>query len=436
MKISRFLALGILVLFLVASCGKVPTASPLEERPATTGESPSLTSVVQQPTGKPTVEPSPSLITSDHPPTPWIVEPTPFVPEELLPTNLPTIAYAVQREGQPAQLWALYYEGGLLQEKLVLDLAPDKIEKKTGLRTTLGFLRVGGLIFSPDGQYVAMNQEAYEGVGATSITRISDGEVHLPPGPIEGDVSGTLLAWIPGSERFVWAGADGANWGVLDIDGTDFVQFSTYDVLDAVVTPDGKRIIFSKIPVDGTWLGAIGVDGSDLAPFSLKEPLPGGYIRNLALSSDGQLCAFTKERAVSYHGGGQIWIMSADGSDQHSIGSANTYDFDLAWSPDNSTIAFVRMDDVALQTIPIDLSGQATSLRLIDVKSGKEQLLVPSEGNTANWSPKWLPDGSGLVFLSTRSGKTNLWFVRADGTGLQLLTHQGGLAGEVAVPAR
>jgi Tol biopolymer transport system component len=207
-----------------------------------------------------------------------------------------------------------------------------------------------------------------------------------------------------------------------------------HDVLDAVVSPDGKRVIFSATPSEDIWLGAIDVDGSNLTIYPVPAPLPGRRARNLSLSPNGQACAFTWNRQVSYRGEGQVWVMDADGSNQRPLGPADTYDYDLAWSPDGRTLAFARWDSPDPDMRSTERAAWISSLWLIDVASGQERLLLSSEGQYAHWSPRWLPDGAGLVLLSTRGGAADLWFVRPDGTGLQQLTRQGGLAGEIAVP--
>lgn len=385
----------------------------------------------------PTQEPSPSTptVTPEQPqtPTPLVVQPTPYMPEGVLPDRFPVLIYAVQRPQEPVQIWMLHYEEGLLREELLLNLDPLVLESEINGSPYVGYLWPRGLVPSSDGRYVAVNLEAYTGVGSHLIVELDGQEVHMPPAPVEGDVQGFLLAWVPNSDRFVWAGSDGANWGTLAIDGSGYVRFPVHDVLDVALTPTGEEVIFSKMPMDGIWAGTIDVDGSDPTPFLLAEPLPGGYVRNLSLSPDGWACAFTREHNVSYHGAGQIWIMDADGSNQGSLGPSDTYDFDLTWSPDGSTIAFVRWDDPETQILPRDLSEQISSLWLIEVANGQEHLLLSSEGEYAHWSPKWLSDGSGLIFLSNRGGEVNIWFVRADGTGLQQMTHQGGLCSEIVV---
>ena len=50
---------------------------------------------------------------------------------------------------------------------------------------------------------------------------------------------------------------------------------------------------------------------------------------------------------IAYAAGdpGDILVMNADGSDQHTIVGGPTDDFGSAWSPDGDQIAFIRFDD-------------------------------------------------------------------------------------------
>jgi TolB protein len=39
-----------------------------------------------------------------------------------------------------------------------------------------------------------------------------------------------------------------------------------------------------------------------------------------------------------------------------------------------------------------------------------------------DWNPAWSPDGTEIVFRSDRTGETQLWKMKADGSGLVQLT--------------
>lgn len=359
-------------------------------------------------------------------PTPLVVQPTPYAPTEPLPTNFPRLVYAIKRGQDPIQLWALQYDEGLLHEELFA-YSPSEIREgqvHPVLGPGQGF--VNRLAASPDGQYIAISRQEPES-GEHTLFIDSEGHIYQSS-------AGRFFTWIPGGEWVIMGDAFGVNWGAVNIDGSESLRFPNNDIVEAVATPDGKWIVFSEIPIQKHWMGTINVDNGTLIYFD--ESLGIGYgsaIRNLSPSPEGQICAFTWDRNLVYLGTGRIWTIGIDGSNPRPLGPEDTYDFDLAWSPDGRSIAFVRQEN------PDDLSGYTnlvSSLWLIDVKSGQERQVLASEGEYAQWALQWLPDGSGLVFLSNRDGESNAWFIRTDGTGLQQLTRQGGVNGEVALLLR
>jgi TolB protein len=57
-------------------------------------------------------------------------------------------------------------------------------------------------------------------------------------------------------------------------------------------------------------------------------------------SADGTQIAYTVDASPTV-AGGDIWIMNADGSDQHAITSGPEREFGPVWSPDGTQIAFL-----------------------------------------------------------------------------------------------
>lgn len=338
------------------------------------------------------------------------------------------------------QLWTLRYERGILREGLLLDLSPSAIEGKIEppdphIARWVSYLWVSDLSVSPDGRYITLPLRGWEGSGGTTLAIQTDGSkvYWLMPAGIRVD----YLLWIPGSERFIVGGQD-IMWGTMTLKG-DYVPFPatvTPDMAAAVVSPDGKRVIFAMLPIGEMRLGAMDIDRSNLTPFAVSRPPTGIYVRDLALSPDGRTCILVWMLKDPIPQPGQMWVMNADGSNQRPLTEpTEMYDFDLAWSPNGKSLAFDRWENYPTWNrgyYPTTWRDMVTSLRLIDLE-GKERLLLPSEGRYAHWDPEWLPDGSGLVFVSNRGGENNLWFIRADGTGFQQLTWQGGLSPEVAL---
>lgn len=432
---KRLLALLVLVPLLAAGCGQVPTAVPVGQSPLPTPESyppPTERGPLVTPTPRPTrtPQPTPEPLPTPLPTwTPLVGQPTPYAPAETLPADFPAVVYFVQRPDAPPQIRTLRYEQGLLQEELTAELSPAALLGKE-VDPYIGFGWVYQLSASPDGRRIAAS---FRGEGSYVATLVlgTDGDMYVPHLPGVGGVG--FLAWIPGTERVLVT--DWGNWGTVTGDDTDFILFPSYNVKEAVVSLDGSKAVFSAVPSEGIWLGSIDVNGCDPTALPVPDSYAGSQARNLELSPDGRTLGFTWDLKVRlYPGTGPIWLINADGSNLRLLGPGNTDDFHLDWSPDGRTIAFARWEntEIALPE-PYNLDIVVSSLWFMDVGSGQERLLLSSEGHYANWSPKWLPDGSGLVFLSDRGGEVNVWFIRRDGTGLQQLTRQGGLVGEIAV---
>lgn len=112
---------------------------------------------------------------------------------------------------------------------------------------------------------------------------------------------------------------------------------------------------------------------------------------------------------------GRILIINADGTGQTQLTTGQTlFDTDPVYSPDGSRIAFSR--NISLKTEICIMNGDGTNV--VTVTSGE---VTPSSFNS---HPSWSPDGTKIVFMSNRSGfgKSEIWLMNADGSGLVQLT--------------
>ncbi len=82
-------------------------------------------------------------------------------------------------------------------------------------------------------------------------------------------------------------------------------------------------------------------------------------------------------------------------------------------SPDATTIAFT------VQTVDVEKNAKPKQLYTVPVSGGIPKLLG-GPGN--NERPHWTPDGKRLVFVSTRSGSSQIWTMNADGTSPKPVT--------------
>jgi len=129
-----------------------------------------------------------------------------------------------------------------------------------------------------------------------------------------------------------------------------------------------------------------------------------------AWSPDGRELAFTSDQT----GRPQIYIMRADGKKVRRLTFRGRYNAAPSWSPRGDWIAYVcRLPGYGLKLCRISVDGK----RRVQITSGP-----PSEIDD---SPSWAPDGRHLVFSSTRGGRSHIFMIQYDGTGLEQLTKGG-----------
>ncbi len=223
--------------------------------------------------------------------------------------------------------------------------------------------------FSHDGKWLTLqstrnghpcDQQYVMRLDGTGLRRISDGR------------GKTTCGWFfPGDERLFFA-----------CDGANLKRLTHNDVYtaEAVLSPDGKRIVFT----------------------SLK---------------DGDL---------------DIYTMNADGSDVRRLTNTPGYDGGGWWSPDGKKIVYRAnhpTDSTELKTYRDLLAQRLVRPAKVELfvmnADGSDQRQITQLGG-ANFGPSWTPDGKRIIFSSNylrpRSGNFDLFLVNPDGTGLEQIT--------------
>lgn len=185
------------------------------------------------------------------------------------------------------------------------------------------------------------------------------------------------------AKGYVWR-LDPFDMYTADADGSRLRRLTSYGVYTAegVLSPDGKRIVFT----------------------SLK---------------DGDL---------------DIYTMNVDGTDVRRLTTTPGYDGGPWWSPDGSRIVYRAHHPAD----PADLAAYRDLLAQRLVRPNRMELWVmDADGSNqrqvtqlggANFGPSWAPDGR-IVFSSNhtnpRSGNFDLYLVALDGTRLERITTSG-----------
>lgn len=124
-------------------------------------------------------------------------------------------------------------------------------------------------------------------------------------------------------------------------------------------------------------------------------------------SPDGSWLLFTAG-SFSHH---DVWIVAADGSDQHPIAASDANEYGPVWSPDGRRIAYVSDRSVGTRTV-------ISETLLVDVDGSHPTVVGRNIGVGL-----WAPDGRSIVgWKQTSDGATpTLFDVAGKGDGQPLL---------------
>lgn len=167
-------------------------------------------------------------------------------------------------------------------------------------------------------------------------------------------------------------------------------------------SPDATKIVAYGYPSASTWsVFKMDADGTNLTRLSSLENV---WDNSPMWSPGGSKIVFTRLFTSDYHE--EIWIMDADGGNQHSIGLEGG---GAVWSPDSSKFAYhsSRAGNIDIYVCDVDGTG--------------EERLTFSAG--ADIQPAWSPDGERIAFVTNRDGNYEIYVMAANGADVQRLTN-------------
>jgi TolB protein len=265
------------------------------------------------------------------------------------------------------------------------------------------------------------------GVDGSGLQRIADG---IDP---TWSPDASQIAFVRWREpRGVWVvEADGSNeWRVFDGNQTRWPSWSADDsqILFSRQhggrTEDVERCFFGFCFTVGAhphWkLAIVGSDGSDF-----HEPLSSPYSLAPSWAPAGDRLVYADEQGLR--------VQNEEGDVSYLI-THSAGDTSPIWSPDGRRLAFVRRQHDHWEVYAVNADG-TNPARLTDTP------IQPTGSLGNSVSPAWSPDGQYIAFLTDRTGRWEIWVMRADGSqqkplfqkALEGLTLEYGFVGERAL---
>lgn len=277
---------------------------------------------------------------------------------------------------------------------------------------------------------IHQQQRGLRGVARTKLTFNSDRDGERMPGTVESR-----------GVKEIYIG---------DYDGENQRRVTTQKSLNINSTwsPDARSIAYTSYR-----RGAPTIFVSNIYQGTLDEPTKGaaGQAFLPAWSPDGTRIAFTSTR----DGNSEIYVANRDGSNVRRLTNSRAIDSTPTWSPTGTQVAFtsdrtgtpqiyiVGADGLGLRQLTHESyadrptwspapynevaytarTGPGNDIKIIELATGQVRQLTFGEGT--NESPSFSANGRHLAFMSTRSGKSQIFTVARDGKDLRQITRAG-----------
>ena len=198
-----------------------------------------------------------------------------------------------------------------------------------------------------------------------------------------------------GDLLFAASGTGGWNIFALDPDGGEPRQLTDgVRDYDSDPSPDGTKIVYDSETRDGYAIVVADADGANPVVVAQGE--------SPSWSPDGARIAYSNEND------GAIWVVNVDGSDAHPITDPTVatspesdeapYDWNAAWSPDGTAIAYTRYVSGKFVELPSGKGQTSVTLEELRVWRDDGTDVVLTDEYTYLGDPDWSPDGSTIVF--------------------------------------
>jgi len=183
----------------------------------------------------------------------------------------------------------------------------------------------------------------------------------------------------------------------------------------------------------------------------------------LVLASPAQAAFPGTNGKIAFHsdrtGTFQVFTMNADGTSPTQLSQINQSNYDAAWSPDGTGLAFASCCPAGtsqLEIYAMNANGSGVTrlttntsrdagpawspsgkqIAFVSSRDGNKEIYVMNADGTGQTNltknsatddaPSWSPDGNKIAFVSTRTGNSDVFVMNADGSGVTNLTNRSG----------
>jgi len=262
-----------------------------------------------------------------------------------------------------AQLWKVSYPEGVAQ-RFTNDLA--------AYDQPLDIARDGSTV-AAIASTVSANIWVSPAEYSSNARQITSGE--LPMIDIAETINGKLLS----------ASGDGRLW-IMDSNGDHLEPFNDTRGI-GWVTQCGRFVLFASFGADAVTITRVNADASHAIR------LISGDVRHPACSPDGRFVFY-----VSGHRPQKVWRISSEGGSPveiaAAVGDGVTGPLDV--SPDGRFFSYPFDEYPPVWKIAVSSASGAQPIRTLKVPGGTTRV-------------RWSPTGTGLQYLATQKGATNIW---------------------------
>ena len=178
---------------------------------------------------------------------------------------------------------------------------------------------------------------------------------------------------------------------------------NNHDDMEAVASPDGQKILFTSSVKGNSDIFVMNANGSSLTRLTTHP----GLDSSAQWSPDGKKIAFVSDR----HRYINVYVMDADGSNVINISQTKTAAMKPLWSPDGRVIAFEHSNSVKSKNI------------MLSTPNGSTQSKLTKTLHSNDFDMAWSPDGSKIAYVSMRKKLINIYVIDSTGKNEIQLTN-------------